>query len=126
MKKVKKILLFGTLFVLLDCLLVSGTALGIMLYDYFSHRELLALYQSKYGLTLMLSLSFALSTMVCAVLFGVGYTLYKKMPSIKASKIWGWLKENVGEANFSEYSAYSVSKDFITGNPMRGFDKLHS
>lgn len=126
MKKIKKMLLFGTLFVLLDCLLVSGTALGIILYDYFSHRELLALYQSKYGLTLMLSLSFTLSTMVCAVLFGVGYTLYKKMPSIKASKIWGWLKENVGEANFSQYSSYYINKDSITGNPKRGFDNFFS
>lgn len=86
MKKIKQILLFGTLFVLLDCLLVSGTALGIILYDYFSHRELLALYQSKYGLTLMLSLSFALSTMVCAVLFGVDIRFTKKCLALKLAK----------------------------------------
>lgn len=48
------------------------------------------------------------------------------MPSIKASKIWGWLKENVGEANFSEYSSYNIIKDSITGNPKRGFDNFFS
>lgn len=110
MKKIKQILLFGTLFVLLDCLLVSGTALGIILYDYFSHRELLALYQSKYGLTLMLSLSFALSTMVCAVLFVL---------CAKRTKIAAWLKTHLKDYNddydFSYDSPSSAYREYISG-----------
>lgn len=105
MSKVKKILLFGILFVLVDCLLVCGAVLGIMLYDYFSHRELFAMYQSQYGLTLMLSLSFALSTIVCATLFGI----YAKRTQIKA-----WLKANVKGYDINE-SPSSAYREYISG-----------
>ena len=105
MKKIKKCLIFGTLFILVDCLLVCGAVLGIILYDYFSHRELFAMYQSKYGLTLMLSLSFALSTMLCAVLFTVGCLIYKNSHKIKA-----WAKYNTENEKETEHKGIDFMK----------------
>ena len=115
---IKERFLFGILFVLLDLLFVSVPILSVMLYDYFSGRELIEFYQNEYGSALILSLLFAISTMLCVVLFSVGYTIYKKMSSIKTSKIWILLKENANkyDHNKRNYTHYDTSSggDLIT------------
>ena len=82
---IKERFLFGILFVLLDLLFVSVPILSVMLYDYFSGRELIEFYQNEYGSTLILCGLFAISTTICAVLFVAGYFIRKNMPKIRAA-----------------------------------------
>lgn len=106
MNKIKKCLIFGTLFVLVDLLFVCGTILSVILYDYFSGRELVELYQNEYGSALILSLLFAISTMLCVVLFVVGRLIYKNSHKIKA-----WTKYNAENEKESEHKGIDFMKE---------------